>query len=145
MKEETNSQLLEFQQFMSKSMAGDLTLIDEFNSAQLAIQAAVSSAFKTPEVIRLFAQKQPDALRQRLAHLRAELKLKHLSVADFNQQSTEILIALKKLDIPVSIDHAPRTHHHHHHSTTLSPLHSTTPSLHHYITASTDSLTGLTD
>jgi hypothetical protein len=32
-----------------------------------AIQAAISSAFKTPEVIRLFAKKQPGQLRQRLA------------------------------------------------------------------------------
>ena len=31
-----------------------------------AIQAAISDAFKTPEVIRLFAKKQPGQLRQRL-------------------------------------------------------------------------------
>ena len=32
-----------------------------------AIQAAISEAFKTPEVIRLFAKKQPGQLRQRLS------------------------------------------------------------------------------
>ena len=31
-----------------------------------AIQAAISEAFKTPEIIRLFAKKQPGQLRQRL-------------------------------------------------------------------------------
>jgi hypothetical protein len=32
-----------------------------------AIQAAVSNAFKTPEVIRLFAKREPGQLRERLA------------------------------------------------------------------------------
>jgi len=31
-----------------------------------ATQAAISEAFKTPEVIRMFAKKQPGQLRQRL-------------------------------------------------------------------------------
>ena len=34
-----------------------------------AIQAAISEAFKTPEVIRLFAKKQPDLLRKKLSTL----------------------------------------------------------------------------
>lgn len=34
-----------------------------------AIQAAISQAFKTPEVIRLFAKKQPGQLRTRLAEV----------------------------------------------------------------------------
>lgn len=34
-----------------------------------AIQAAISQAFKTPEVIRLFARKQPGQLRTRLAEV----------------------------------------------------------------------------
>lgn len=36
---------------------------------QLATQAAISQAFKTPEVIKLFALKQPSQLRQRLDQL----------------------------------------------------------------------------
>lgn len=36
-----------------------------------AIQAAISQAFKTPEVIRLFAKKQPGQLRTRLAEVRS--------------------------------------------------------------------------
>lgn len=35
-----------------------------------AIQAAISQAFKTPEVIRLFAKKQPGQLRTRLGEVR---------------------------------------------------------------------------
>jgi len=34
-----------------------------------AIQAAVSEAFRTPEVIRMFAKKQPGQLRERLAQV----------------------------------------------------------------------------
>ena len=34
-----------------------------------AIQAAISEAFKTPEVIRMFAKKQPGQLRQRLSEV----------------------------------------------------------------------------
>lgn len=34
-----------------------------------AIRAAISQAFKTPEVIRLFAKKQPDQLRIKLAQV----------------------------------------------------------------------------
>ena len=47
-----------------------MTLVNELNRMQLAIQAAISEAFKTPEVIRMFAKKQPGQLRQRLAEVR---------------------------------------------------------------------------
>jgi len=50
----------------------------------------------------MFAQKQPDQLRTRLAHLQREFKLKHVSKDDFNQEAFEILTALKKLEIPLT-------------------------------------------
>jgi hypothetical protein len=64
-----------------------------------AIQAAVSDAFKTPEVIRMFAQKQPDQLRLRLASLQRDAKLKSGGVSQdaFQRQAVEILVALKKM------------------------------------------------
>ncbi len=92
----------EFEIFLEKSLAGDLTLIDEFGSAQLAIQAAISQAFKTPEVVRLFAQKQPDQLRLRLAQLQRDVKIKQLSREQFNRQAVEILFALKKMGVQLS-------------------------------------------
>jgi len=101
-KQETIDQLRDFQAFMEKSLAGDMTLIDEFGAAQLAIQAAVSQAFKTPEVIRMFAQKQPDQLRARLATLQRELKLKHSTNEDFNRQAVEIMSALKQLNVSLT-------------------------------------------
>ena len=72
------------------AQAGDMTLVDSLGSVQLAIAAAISKAFKTPEaraawrcvasrqlttasaqVIKLFALKQPAQLRQRLEQLQA--------------------------------------------------------------------------
>lgn len=68
-KQETLEQLKELNSALSKLKEGNLSLIDEVNSIQLAIQAAISQAFQTPEVIRMFAKKQQPQLRQRLAEV----------------------------------------------------------------------------
>lgn len=54
-KQDTMDQLKEFEE----SAKGDMNLVDSLGQIQMAIQAAVSEAFKTPEVIRLFAKRQP--------------------------------------------------------------------------------------
>ena len=69
-KGETLEQLKEFNESLAKMKGGDMTLVNELNRMQLAIQAAISEAFKTPEVIRMFAKKQPGQLRTRLAEVR---------------------------------------------------------------------------
>lgn len=69
-KSETLEQLKEFSDSLAKMKGGNMTLVNELNRMQLAIQAAISEAFKTPEVIRLFAKKQPGQLRQRLAEVK---------------------------------------------------------------------------
>jgi len=96
-RDETLQQMREFQAFLRKTTAGDLSLVNEFGSIQLAIQAAVSEAFQTPEVIGLFAKKQPGQLRGRLDALKRDLKLGKLSPDAYTQQALEILTALKKL------------------------------------------------
>lgn len=68
-KQETLDQLKELNASLSKLKEGNLSLIDEVNSIQLAIQAAISQAFQTPEVIQMFAKKQQPQLRQRLAEV----------------------------------------------------------------------------
>jgi len=87
----------EFQQTLTKMMKGDVGLIDKLGAMQLAIQAAVSNAFQTPEVIKMFAKKQPGQLRQRLEELKASVKLGRMSRDEMLQQAVEILAALKKL------------------------------------------------
>jgi hypothetical protein len=66
-KQETLEQLNELNASVSKFKEGNLSLVDSVNSIQLAIQAAITQAFKTPEVIQMFAKKQNLQLRQRLA------------------------------------------------------------------------------
>jgi len=96
-KNDTLSQLKEFNDSLSKMKEGDLSLVDDFNRMQLAISAAISEAFKTPEVIRMFAKKQPGQLRQRLAEIERDLKIGKLPYEEATQQKVEILTALKKL------------------------------------------------
>ena len=47
-----------------------MTLIDELSTMKLPVRAAISEAFKTPEVIRMFAAKRPGDLRQKLVQVR---------------------------------------------------------------------------
>eukprot|EP00002_Diphylleia_rotans_P011717 TRINITY_DN2307_c0_g1_i1.p1 TRINITY_DN2307_c0_g1~~TRINITY_DN2307_c0_g1_i1.p1 ORF type:complete len:194 (-),score=69.78 TRINITY_DN2307_c0_g1_i1:139-720(-) len=106
MKADTIQQLKEFEVKLQKMIAGDMTLVDEFSSVQLAIQATVREAFKTPEVIKLFAKKQPGQLRERLAVLQRDVRLQKISEATYTQQAVEIIIALKKLGEQLSPEEA---------------------------------------
>lgn len=96
-KNETIEQLKEFKESLDNMMEGNISLVDELNGMQLAIQAAISSAFKTPEVIRLFAKKQPGQLRQRLSEISRDAKIGKIPKEVATEQSVEILTALKKL------------------------------------------------
>jgi hypothetical protein len=44
----------EFRSTMKKMSEGNISLVNQFGSAQLAIQAAVSKAFQTPEILKLY-------------------------------------------------------------------------------------------
>lgn len=96
-KKETLEQLSEFNDSLKKIMSGNMTLVDELSGMQLAIQAAISQAFKTPEVIRLFAKKQPGQLRTRLAEMDRDLMVGKLERELYTQRKVEILTALRKL------------------------------------------------
>ncbi|KAL4645912.1 protein LZIC isoform X2 [Arapaima gigas] len=96
-KQETLEQLSEFNDSLEKIISGNMTLVDELGGMQLAIQAAISQAFKTPEVIRLFAKKQPGQLRTRLAEMDRDVMVGKLPRDVYTQQKVEILTALRKL------------------------------------------------
>ncbi|KAI1309397.1 Protein LZIC [Halotydeus destructor] len=96
-KKETLEQVEEFSKSLEKLSKGNLTLIDSVNSMQLAIQAAISQAFKTPEVISMFAKKQPDQLRIKLSQIERDAKVQKISMDSMTQQKIEVLMALKKL------------------------------------------------
>ncbi len=93
-----------------------MTLLDTLARMKMAIQAAISDAFKTPEVIGMFTQKQPGQLRQRLLALGLQLfcqsgrtltslppvadqavKLRKITHESYNDQRVEVLSALQKL------------------------------------------------
>ncbi|XP_004863690.1 protein LZIC isoform X2 [Heterocephalus glaber] len=112
-KKETLEQLSEFNDSLKKIMSGNMTLVDELSGMQLAIQAAISQSFRTPEVIRLFAKKQPGQLRTRLAEMDRDLMVGKLERDLYTQQKVEILTALRKLGEKVlssaSLRKSPRT------------------------------------
>jgi len=124
---ETMTELEEFEESLTELTRGNMTLVSELNSVQLAIQGAVRQAFKTcvllllpsdsrhtrPDVIKMFAKREPDALRAKLASLREDRRLSRISEDNFVGLSVEILLALQKLGEPLSKQEAQmlRVHH----------------------------------
>ncbi|XP_019864937.1 protein LZIC-like [Aethina tumida] len=103
-KQETMEQLKELNDSLNKLVNGDISLISALGAVQLATQAAISQAFKTPEVIRLFGRREPKQLRERLSTIEQELKLNKLSVTARNRQKAEILTALRQLNEQLSTE-----------------------------------------
>ncbi|XP_030751130.1 protein LZIC-like [Sitophilus oryzae] len=101
-KKDTIEQLKELNQSLTKLVNGDMSLIDAVGAVQLATQAAISEAFKTPEVIRLFGRKEPKLLRERLKDIENKVKLNNLCNEAANQQKVEILTALRQLNEQLS-------------------------------------------
>jgi len=97
LKKETVEQLNEVTESLKKMDSGDVSLINDINAMQLAIQTAISNAFKTPEVIQHFAKKQPGQLRTHLDSIERDFKIGKLSSGNYLLQKQEILSTLKKL------------------------------------------------
>lgn len=81
MKKDTIAQLKDFDVALAKMVAGNMTLQSEFDATRMAVRAAISEAFKTPEVIRMFATKEAPALRRRLAEIDRDVKLGKMEFA----------------------------------------------------------------
>ncbi|XP_015592316.1 protein LZIC [Cephus cinctus] len=96
-KAETMEQLREFSDSLQRMISGDMTLIDQLGAMQLATQAAISAAFKTPAVIRMFGKREPGQLRERLTHIERDFKLGKISKEASDRQRGEILSALRQL------------------------------------------------
>ncbi|VDN56960.1 unnamed protein product [Dracunculus medinensis] len=69
-----------------------------------AIRAAISEAFRTPEIIAIFAKKEPTSLRQKLLQFEHELQKRKITSDTFNQRKAEILYALAQLRDELSDD-----------------------------------------
>lgn len=102
MKQETLAEMRDFEAQLERWKSGDLSLVDRINAIQLAMQQAVSQAFRTPEVIKLFAAKQPQQLRNRLSDLERDRRLGKVTEEMFVSARLEVLTALSKLDAELS-------------------------------------------
>lgn len=93
----TKEDLQEFNESLQRLISGDTTLIDQLGAIQLAIQAAISEAFKTPAVIRMFGKRETSQLRNRLAEIEYDMKLGKITKEVFDLQRAEVLNALRQL------------------------------------------------
>jgi hypothetical protein len=91
----------EFEISLAKMKEGNMTLVDDIGRIQLAIQEAIRSAFKSPEVMKMFAKRENGALRSRLSSLQQDHRLGKLSNEDYLMMSAEVIGALDKLGEPL--------------------------------------------
>lgn len=96
-KQDTMEQLKELNNSLNKLMNGNISLSSALESMQLATRAAISEAFKTPEVIKLFGKKEPKQLREKLVEIEQSFKLNKLTEDARDRQKAEILTALRQL------------------------------------------------
>ena len=106
MEAETREQMGAFSAQLERMTREDVKLEDELGAMKAAVRAAIADAFKTPEVIRMFALQQPERLRDRLAATRRDMKLdaggRKGEAADARRarqerEVLEILMALRRL------------------------------------------------
>ncbi|KAG7197152.1 hypothetical protein KM043_007236 [Ampulex compressa] len=95
--ESTREDLREFNESLQRMISGDTTLVDDLGAMQLATQAAISAAFKTPAVIRMFGKRETSQLRHRLSQIDYDTKLGKISKHSSEHQRREILSALRQL------------------------------------------------
>ncbi|XP_076621366.1 protein LZIC [Colletes latitarsis] len=93
----TKEDLQEFNESLQRMLSGNTTLIDELSAIQLATQAAISEAFKTPAVIRMFGKRETTQLRERLTQIDYDTKLGKISKECSDHQRGEVLNALRQL------------------------------------------------
>lgn len=101
-RQETIDQMKDFEVSLQKMASGDISLVDDIGSAQLAIQAAIRSV-NSPEILNMFLKKENSSLRSKLASLNFDLKLGRISKDSHNSQAAEILNMLVKLGEELSL------------------------------------------
>ncbi|XP_060516632.1 protein LZIC-like isoform X4 [Cylas formicarius] len=95
-KEETIEQLKELNEMLEKLVKGDISLVTTLGEVQLATQAAISKAFKTPEVMCLFGKRDTKQLREALVYIKKQVKHNKLSASTGDARIVEVLTALRQ-------------------------------------------------
>lgn len=93
----------EFEKSLQKLLDGNITLIDDFGSVQLAIQSAIKSTFKSPEVLEMLAKKESTGLKGKLNLLEQDYKLGRINHDAYTSIASEIILALEKLGEPLTV------------------------------------------
>lgn len=96
-RKDTLEQMEEFDGQLKRLMDGDMTLVSELGQVKLALRAAISNAFQTPDVIRSFARREPAALRERLRQLAQDWKLGRSGEGAYRTAAVEVVVALQRL------------------------------------------------
>ncbi|KAK6040465.1 LZIC family protein [Cooperia oncophora] len=104
LKSETMEQLQDLSRTLEKMTGGTITVIDNLTATRMAVRAAISQAFRTPEIVALFARKQPAALRQKLIVMDNELRMEKITEKEYHARKLEILTALVNLKEELSDD-----------------------------------------
>jgi hypothetical protein len=103
-RKDTLEQMEEFDVQLRKLMEGDMTLVSDLGQVKLALRAAISNAFQTPDVIRSFARREPAALRERLKQLSQDARLGRVAEASYKAMAVEVVVALQRLGEELSAD-----------------------------------------
>ncbi|WZN60494.1 ICAT domain-containing protein [Chloropicon roscoffensis] len=96
-KADTLEQLKEFEKSLQTMASGKNTVVSDLGRMKLAIQAAISEAFKAPEVMKLFALNQPKQLRELMDQIKRDKVLGKHSLEKSDGEILECIMALKKL------------------------------------------------
>lgn len=103
-RKDTLEQMEEFDVQLRKLMEGDMTLVSDLGQVKLALRAAISNAFQTPDVIRSFARREPAALRERLKQLSQDARLGRVAEAAYKSMAVEVVVALQRLGEELTAD-----------------------------------------
>ncbi|EGT56347.1 hypothetical protein CAEBREN_05965 [Caenorhabditis brenneri] len=102
--EDTVRQLEEYGKIVERLQGGDVSLIDNLTATKIAIRAAISKAFKTPEVMALFAGKHTGLLREKLMMTESNYRSQKISKQEYLERKFEILMALQRLEEKLTED-----------------------------------------
>ena len=89
-RQETLEQLKEFQISLARMNSGDVSLRD-------TTRAILTEAFKTPDIIKMFAERRSGGLRQKLLEVERDMKIGKLASIEYDNYKVEILGALQKI------------------------------------------------
>lgn len=98
-KEDTVEQIKEFKETLDRMQKGNLTLESKVSQMRKKIREAISNAFNTSEMIKMFGEYDVAELLVQLSKLEEDSKLKRISVeeAEKSKVSTEKLISFSEI------------------------------------------------